>query len=235
MVFLKKKLENFWYHYKWTTIVVAFFVLLLGIGIVQMISKEDYDAQVLYAGPSVTLIEQGADDRISSAFSRLLSDDHNGDGKKNILLHSYTVISDEQLAERQEEAKKENDSVYYDPSLRKNAISNISSLMATGEVAICLFDPYVYGVFDDQEGFAPLSEILGYTPEGAQDEYTIRLKDTEFGSYFSCFDALPDDTLLCIRKEPYAMGFMSSKKQLQENYAYSCELFRAIMAFQSPE
>lgn len=229
---MKKKLENFWYHYKWVTIVAAFFAMLLIIGIVQMASREDYDTQVLYAGPAVTLAN-GSEKAINDAFRSLLKDDINGDGKKNLLFRSYAVISDEQLAEKQDEAAKDGDHVYYDTSLRKNAINEIGTLLATGEVSICLMDEYVYNIYKAQEAFVPLSEILGEKPEFARDDYTVYLKDTEFGSYFTAFSALPDDTLLCIRKKAMNVGITGSKTA-EKAYQYSCELFKAIFEFKAP-
>lgn len=231
---MKEKLENFWYHYKWTTIVVLFFAVILVVGIVQMVGREDYDTQILYAGPSVTMIQSGSEDAINRAFCQLLTTDRNEDGKINLLFRSFAVISDEQLAEKQEQAAAEGDHVYYDASLRREAISEIGTLLATGEVSICLMDPYVYGIYSEQEAFVPLEEVLGYVPDFALDDCSVYLKDTEFGSYFTAFSALPDDTLLCIRKKAYTTGITASKKQ-KEAYEYNCDLFRAIFAFQSPD
>lgn len=231
---MKEKLENFWYHYKWTTIVVAFFAVLLVVGIVQMVGREDYDTQILYAGPSVTLTQSGSEDAINRAFCQLLTSDRNEDGKINLLFRSYAILSDEQLAEKQAAAAAEGDHVYYDTSLRQNSLSEIGTLLATGEVSVCLLDPYVYGIYQQQEAFVPLEEVLGYTPDFALDDCSVYLKDTDFGSYYTAFAALPDDTILCIRKKAYETGITSSKK-LVEAYEYNCELFRAIFAFQPPD
>ena len=47
----KQWLENFWYHYKWTVIVVAFFVAVAVVGIVQMVNRPQYDTSVCLASP----------------------------------------------------------------------------------------------------------------------------------------------------------------------------------------
>ena len=44
-------LDNFWYHNKWTVIVVTFFVAVLLIGIVQMVGRPKYDTSVCLASP----------------------------------------------------------------------------------------------------------------------------------------------------------------------------------------
>ena len=48
----ERAFENFWYHYKWPTLIIAFFALFFLIAIAQMSSKPKYDAHLLYAGPT---------------------------------------------------------------------------------------------------------------------------------------------------------------------------------------
>ena len=43
-------LENFWYHYKWHSIVTLFIILVVTICTVQMCKKEEYDVHFIYAG-----------------------------------------------------------------------------------------------------------------------------------------------------------------------------------------
>ena len=45
-----KKVENFFYHYKWHTIVALFLIVTITICSVQMCSKDSYDVYVMYAG-----------------------------------------------------------------------------------------------------------------------------------------------------------------------------------------
>ena len=40
---MKKWLENYWYHYKWATIISAFFITVAVICIVQIASKKNYN------------------------------------------------------------------------------------------------------------------------------------------------------------------------------------------------
>ena len=53
-----KWLDNYWYHYKWTTIIVVSFAVILTICIVQMATKETYDITVLYTGPHIFIKEE---------------------------------------------------------------------------------------------------------------------------------------------------------------------------------
>ena len=47
---VSKKLENFWYHYKWHSIAVLSVILIRVIVAFQMCGRTSFDAHVLYAG-----------------------------------------------------------------------------------------------------------------------------------------------------------------------------------------
>ena len=66
-----KWLENYWYHYKWHTLIVAFFVIMLTVMGVQMCSREDNDIYIIYAGPELISDELG------------LLEKHTGDDHQN--------------------------------------------------------------------------------------------------------------------------------------------------------
>lgn len=227
----KKWLDNYWYHYKWHTIVVVFFVSVAIIGITQMASKESYDCNLLYAGPAI--LNKDQTEGIEDAFAAVMPSDHNEDGKKSVFINRFTILSDEQIKEKQEEAEKENDALYYDPTQRTNVLSQIGTIFSVGEASICLMDEYVYNIYRSQDAFLSLEDLLGYKPEYARDSASVYLKDTPFGEYFDALDALPEDTILCIRKS--AVFSDKSKKQANAQYAFEKELFCAIIEFEAPE
>ncbi|MBQ8288057.1 MAG: hypothetical protein IJX76_04715 [Clostridia bacterium] len=223
----KKWLSNYWYHYKWTTIVVLFFATVIAIGVYQMAAKNSYDTQIVYAGP-VLLLEEDHIEGVNDAFKAILPEDYNEDGVKNIQLHDFAILSDEQYAQKVEEA---GGSIAFDPSTRRNYISNITTLYSTGESSISLLDPYVYNIFFSQDAYVPLEEILGETPEYALDDYSVRLSDTPFGQYFDALDVLPEDTVLCFRKA----SEISTSGETKAQYAFDRKLFVAIFNFTPPE
>ena len=45
------KLSNFWYYHKWKVIIGAFFAIVLGVGVFQMINREEVDEIVIVAAP----------------------------------------------------------------------------------------------------------------------------------------------------------------------------------------
>ena len=228
---MKKWFSNYWYHYKWVTIIVLFFATVFGIGVYQMATKDTYDINILYTGP--ILMNQDQTKGIEDAFASVLPRDFNDDDEKSVLVNRITVLSDEQLAAKQEEAKKEGDKVYYDLKTRKDSISQVTTLFATGETTICLMDPYMYNMYLAQDAFVSLEEVLGEVPDYARDAYSVKLLDTPFGQYFDALQVLPEDTVLCIRKAAVFSG--SSKKKANRQYEFDKEVFEAIFAFTPPE
>ena len=196
-----------------------------------MTAKESYDCNLIYAGPAI--LNKDQTEGIESAFAMIMPRDYNKDGKKTVFTNRFTILSDEQIIEKKEEAEKDNDTLYYDPTQRTNSIAQINTLFSVGEASICMMDEYVYNLYRSQGAFLALDEVLGYTPEYARDNTSVYLKDTPFAQYFDALDALPEDTILCVRKS--AVFSDKSKKKANEQYAFELDLFRAIIEFQEPE
>lgn len=154
-----KWLDNFWYHYKWVTLVTAFFTVTLSIIIIQMITKTNPDSNILYGGPAVLTANQTKE--IENAFNALLPEDFNGDGEKITSLQAITLMTKEQIAKAEAEAA-ENSSVFvYNPQSLENNKTSFSTQLFSGEYVICLIDPEQYKNAYKAGGFAPLSELFG--------------------------------------------------------------------------
>ena len=52
-----KWLDNFWYHHKWKVIIIAFFAIVIAVGVVQMVNKEECDVEVTVATHTVYYTE----------------------------------------------------------------------------------------------------------------------------------------------------------------------------------
>ena len=89
------KLDNFWYYHKWKVIIIAFFAIVIIVGVVQMVGKTDADASVVIAVPETVTPLQSRD--ISTALGQLLPNDANGDGKKDLDVLAYPIYSEEEL------------------------------------------------------------------------------------------------------------------------------------------
>ena len=227
-----KWLDNYWYHYKWHTIIVLFFAITLTICISQCSTKAQADIVVMYAGPRQLNANEHRE--IELAFNAVMPSDYNGDGQKYAELNPLVLMTDKQLAEAKERIEAEGGTFYYDANTLNNNRSSFSNQMFAGECSICLLDPNWYGDVNKSGGFRKLADVLGYKPDKAIDDYSIRLKDTAFAQYFSAFDTLPDDTVLCFRILTSASTLLPGRTN-EEKYAHQLDMFKSVMNFVMPE
>ena len=229
-----KWLDNFWYHYKWVTLVTAFFTVTLSIIIIQMITKTNPDSNILYGGPAV--LTANPTKEIENACNALLPEDFTGDGEKITSLQAITLMTKEQIAKAEAEAA-ENSSVFvYNPQSLENNKTSFSTQLFSGEYVICLIDPEQYKNAYKAGGFAPLSELFGENniPEYAYDDCALLLSETNFSKFFTAMSVFPDDTLICVRKMS-SVSAIKGKSKAEREYNNQLRLFYSIIAFTPPE
>lgn len=207
-----KKLDNFWYHYKWTTIIVGFFAVVLIVCTLQMCTRDDRDLCVLYSDYEYGLGRYLPD--VESAFESI-APDFSGDGASNVAIVELPIIS-------------------------KESYDAFRNHIFVGDTIICLLSPELYSevyVKDDDgeilSGFVKLEDVLGYKPENAYDDYSIRIGDTPLAKDFSVFKNIDNDEskiLLCLRKKPVVVSPFE-KKEADEYYEYCTELFKSIIEY----
>jgi len=225
-------LENFWYHNKWKTIFVLFIASVVLICLLQIGNVTQFDAQVLYTGPYLFTPEEKAE--LESAFTQLLQKDYNEDGRKNCQVADLSIFTDEQLVELLKESEDPADMIKYGQYSEEARGRSFTQEITAGENVICLLDPHWYSLIKEKGGLLELKHLLGDTPENAIDSYGIRLKDTDFGKYFAVFDALPDDTILCMRVLSSSM-MISQNKQAEKRHEQHKEIFRTVCDFTLPQ
>lgn len=230
-----KWIENFWYHYKWHTIIGAFFLIVAIVLTVQILDKEKYDISVIYSGP--VQLDGGQLEKMSEAFSELMTEDSNGDGKMNAVTYGEYLLSPEQQKKLEQEAHDKsvetNESwvFIYTSEQRSTALSSVNMLVTTGEAVICLMDKYNYDILLENGAFATLEDVLGYKPENARDDYSVYLKETDFGKYFkTAFEPLPEDTILCIRKK----ATVGVSRDFDDVYEANIDIYRKVLEFEMP-
>lgn len=221
--------DNFWYHNKWKVIVISFLVLTFTVCFVQFFGRENVDIYVLYAGPYK--FGQTDTQSLESAFS-YIADDRDGDGKKNVVLVDFYLMSDEQIRGAVSEAQSGgNGAISVNYEMFASNRNSFDQQILAGDTVICLLDPWLYEDVKAADGFLPLEEALGYTPKGAFDEYSIRIGDTALGSYFSVLRGLDKDTLLCVRRMS-SFSFLKGKSRTEKYYNYCLETFGKIFTFE---
>ena len=223
-----KWLDNFWYHNKWIVLIVAFFLISGSIILVQFIQKEEYDALILYTGPeSPDAIETR---NIENAFEAVMEKEYNGDGKKTVSLNPIFLLTDKQFNSDEYKFDENGNLIVYNSSeLMKNK-EQYTTQVFVGEAIICLLDPEWYNEAYKKDAFVPLNELMDNVPENAYNDSALYLNQTEFGKYFTAFEALPEDTLICFRKMSSSSGLKNKRKE-EKRYEYNKELFIDILEF----
>lgn len=225
-----KKVENFWYHYKWHTIAVLFIVIAVVVCTLQMCKKETVDFHVMYAGG--TEVSRKSVDGDTSAYVRVTTvfekyiDDIDGDGKKNIAFSTYFAPSDEEIKIAETTPGKE---VNY--SLMSSDRDALNARFGNGDYYLCFVSPHVYEQYKGINGVSAFATIAGYAPENSEleyyNEYAIKLSSTNFYKNNPAIrEVMPDDTLIAIQIK----RVVGVKKDNDERYAVSEAVLRKILA-----
>lgn len=225
---IKYWFENYFYYYKWRIIIIGFFAAILIFLFATSSDQTEYDVSILYAGPTMLTSDEKVE--IANAFRQVMSEDYNGKEGKQVDFIDMPAFTNEQIKEAVGTDTDPSTLVKYAPYTIDKVEASFSDRLMAGDAMICLLDEYWYQRLRKANGLVPLEEILGYAPEGRIDEYSIYLHDLPFGDFFSAFDKLPEDTILCFRRFPTTAGF-TGREQAEANYERAKEMLRDIFAF----
>ena len=96
---LAERLENFWYHYKWHSLVALFLVFTILICSFQMCERDSYDIYITYAGgQEISRTASGGDVSEYAAFLSAFASlgcDYDGDGESSVAFSSLFIPSEE--------------------------------------------------------------------------------------------------------------------------------------------
>ena len=190
---MKKWLENYWYHYKWATIISAFFITVAVICIVQIASKKNYNIYIRYVGDSVITGTQYDD--MTGALEKIVS----GDKKDSVNFAQVAYISDDDNPYKNE----------------KNAVARETlSSMLVQPYYIYIMDMTAYNDYKDSGVFAPLSSIFEEdVTDISYDEYALYLSKTEFLKNAPGMEWVEEDTVIVIKIVPYDSVFTGEKSK----------------------
>ena len=218
-------LDNFWYHYKWHSIVALFLVFTVTVCTLQMCQKESYDIYILYAG-NHAYSRQSADAdtpeyiKAKSTLSRFVSD-YDENGEINVSLRDLFIPKDEDMSDLTE---SEYSRAYEDRT-------SLSTLMVSGEHFLCFLAPEIYEYYKDSGRLADIRTIV---PGDLNVEYydesgkAISLSSTAF-STLAGFSDLPSDTVICLRST--GLSTHLDKKSNQEAFDRAKETLLKILKF----
>lgn len=220
-------LENFWYHYKWPTLIVAFAVVVISVCIWQSATKEKEDIVIVYAGPNYLTVEESAS--LAELFGEILPYDFDENGRKHASMSMYQIYSEDQIKEIAAETDDAgNHTGYVDLSRNTNEKNTYENYRMTGESCIYLLDPWLYESITDKRYLCPLADSTGERPVGAIDDYAVRLGDTELYKKYGVAQLLPADTVICIMS-PFVWGGSSD----EDRYQFEKDTYKAIVTYGS--
>ena len=200
---LKGKAQNFWYHYKWHSLLSIVVIIAILVCSLQFCSKESYDSYILYAGSkSISKTRTDGDvaeiETVITSLKRI-SEDFDGDGTNNENFLNLQYMNAEEIAAAEGNV---ND------ALLMSDQSTLASVLEHSEYYLCFISVSVYEdhhLVGTNELFIDLSEHKANYPDlEYYNGCAIYLSST--GAYsLPGLSALPEDTLICIRR-PSVLG-----------------------------
>ena len=218
-----KWFDNYWFHYKWPTIGIAFALIVVLICTLQMCTKEKEDITILYAGPFTPSNEQSV--VINDIFNNTLPKDYDGDGVKNVVINRYQIYSEEQIKEIMSSVDEFGVRGFVDRSVNADQYQTYNTYLLTGESSVLLLDPWLFEhlVNNGNGVLMPLADVFDGVPENNLDGYGITLGETELYGEYAALRALPSDTVVCLMRP-----IIGGKSNKEKNYQIEKEMYAAI-------
>lgn len=224
-------LDNYWYHYKWHTLIALFLVLTVTVCMLQTCSRTSYDMHILYAGSrevkrtsaSGGVIEY---ETLLKDFSRIV-EDFDGDGEVHTDIKTLFSLTEEERAEI-----KKDPSLEINETLLQEDAQTLSQLMIYGDYYLLFLSESLYQQYAKQDGlslFVPLAPYAGDT-EGIRyaGEDAVYLSSTEFGS-LPLLESFPEDTVICLRAVTPVMEKMD--RSAAEKFARSETVLENLFSY----
>lgn len=225
------RLSNFWHYNKVKILIAAAFILIFGIGLIQLINRQNPDISILYAGPDYLRPND------CEAFCKTLesiTDDYNGDGKKYVQVEDLVFMSDGQIETYLAAAQADDESAVVDKLTNKETKDRFFNEVFAGDAMIMILSEDQYNEIAESKAFVPLSELFDSIPAGAIDEYGIRFCETKFAKFYSSAHLFPNDAVIALRTIPTA-SFFTGKERAEKRHVWHEDAFKKIINFDYPE
>ena len=209
------KWENFWYHYKWHTIVSLFLVFVLLFLGLQTCQKQEYGYFMMYAGPKSLSTAETV--KMADYLEKVAEESGLEPGKQASFSYLYINLDKDSGT----------------GGLTSQNLQVFDDDIMTGKSTLLLISPALYArLIESDGGIIALDEYLPKT------DHSIRFADdTHRGILLSSlglyqqegFSSLPADTVLCLRS-PVSLGNLFRPEKAQKEFQNYETLFRALLA-----
>ena len=226
---LLSRLDNFWYHYKWHTLIVLFLAVVLIVGVGQMCNKNKYDVFIMYAG--IHDVERKSTTGVSEYETlvqglKKISDDYDGDGEVNVSFLPLFLPSSAEI----EELNKQ-DGFEVNTAVVADNVEIFNTNIVYSNYYLCFLSTTVYENYKTTAGVSLFVPLDGYV-EGTDAELyapdAILLSSTDFGKSAG-FSNFPEDTVICLRIHSEVAENLTGSSA--EHYKNAEETLRALLAY----
>ena len=219
-------LDNFWYHYKWHTLISLFLVFTLTVCIFQMCDRTKYDTYILYSGGHT--FERTGKNGDFPEYDKALTTlegfalDYDDNGEVKISFRALYTPTDDELREN------DKDSAY---SLAYSDRQDLDVIMKSSDYYLCFLSASVFNEFNKVGLFRDLTPLISDTEnytfcgEGTTGIFLTSLPFASLGG----FNNLPSDTVICMRVIPGINHL--NEKETTKIYTRSEEVLRKILAY----
>lgn len=214
--------ENFFYHYKWHSIVALFLIFVIIFCTFQTCSKTEFDAYVLYAGGKNLWDSNDGDD--NSTYSTLYSaigryvEDFDGDGNRHVSFRNIYLPTGDEI-----------DTEKVDSSLLLQNNEDFRQNMLYGDYYICFISENLFKEYTKDKKNNPFMYISQYLPENSDctlaSEYGVYLSSTPLANKPG-FKKLPENTVICFR---ILSDFSSASSKTKQRYSNAESTLRLML------
>lgn len=232
MTKFQKWFDNYWYHYKWHTIMTLLFGSFIIICMIQLLSKKDPDAYIMYAGPAS--ISYTSLDEMQQSFAEIMTQDYNKDRKKHVEYVEITLNDRKRISEDGEiYSEYVNNNLDY----QGNMLERYNAEIFAGDSMIYFLSPGIYEDLKTNGQLLPLvsKDLCGDVPDNAFDEYSFKVSDLDIYK-LDGLSLLPADTLICMRDPKSRLAVAKvSDKDFQNNAAFFRDLVNYVYIEEAAE
>lgn len=237
----KRKWDNYWYHYKFHTFIGIAMLIFLTVCITQCVSqcekKTQSDGNIAYIGSKE--IEGSIFLTVMEDFESILNEENAEEGtedikedakdedKLTVYLSAFLYMTSGEI----ENARTKGNVV--DTQALMNIKKQIDLEIWGGSSVIYFLSPGAYKDYSKIDGmFMPIEDALGYLPEAAADNYSIKLSELLCWEYFEGMYEFPQDTVIAVRN--YQTTSKKGSEKETERYNRNFEILKKIVEFLPP-
>ncbi len=228
----KKWFENYWYHYKWQTLIALVFIVTFAIGFGQIAAeKNDYDVYALYAGSKY--LEKAPHDEIVNiltAAAEKVGGVSSEEDEKDVNLQMLIYLTDEQIAAQRAEVEAAGEVFTFDYLENNNVFQIFMKQLVSGENVIMFLDPAMYATAEENEALYKVQDILGRKVPGLNESgMGVVLGESGLVEKYPALSAIPQESIVCFRQVTHAMKLIG-KSESKDTHKFQLDVARELFS-----